>query len=444
MAIDFTRAPFPLTYRNLWLPQGIRANATWPDCRYNGTLVDTLIGPRKGTTCDGVHGDGSATSNIVTAADAVLNNQTKLWIFLRFKFDQTFSSAAATDQYICTKRLAADDYVDIWFSAADGKLYFQMGNRAAGIQFTLTSTTTSWTGGGVEYTVLLSLTDTGPAQRMLIDGIAEDTDAVAAINTSNGGDLVILSSADGNADGFEGVVSLAVIGTDDLTGTEETNLNEGIPPLDSVNLYMYDEGRGAIAYGRGTGADNGTLDTACTWAFGQVQQPVLSLDGINDWAQSALGIDITGDISLVWVFKARSTYPTQATRYPVRIEGSLETLTFLYGAGIRATTIGSGVTRNTSDYTDFAIGDYKIFILSLVSGGNLNFFVNGYLFALIEATGVIGGANASLMLNRTAGVLRYSPESHLLIGLIDGAFTAKQVRDYSRYIRNIFNLPIVI
>jgi len=30
MKLDFTRAPFPLTYRELWLPSGINNHATLP------------------------------------------------------------------------------------------------------------------------------------------------------------------------------------------------------------------------------------------------------------------------------------------------------------------------------------------------------------------------------------------------------------------------------
>ncbi len=447
MTIALPGAPFPVTYRELWLPPGINNNATLPTSVEGGHEL-ALTGAQKKTTCDGVRGDGSATSNIVTAADAVLNDKAKYWVFLRFKFDVTFTTGSG-DQYICTKRKAADDYIDIWFATADGKLYFRMGNRAGGIQFTLTSTTTSWT-GGTWYTVLCSLSDTGPAQRLLVNGVAEDTDTVAAINTPDGGDLVILSSADGNADGFEGVVSWSVIGTDNLTGDEETDLDKGIPPVNAVNMYLYDEGRGVIAYDRGSGADNGVIDTGVTWKWGQVQQPVLSFDAINDFGLAA-PVSLLGDYTIVYVIKQK-----------FRCDGNLGGVYFFeivdlvnpgnytyvaYNAGTNNLRLGAnGQDAGVQNiYTDWAndIDDYLIMIV--VKKDNL--------FYLYLQGALVGNTTVAIAA-QTPTCTAYIEEYHtgtafgnsktLLMNQIDRAFTQKQELTYSRYIRNIFNLPISI
>jgi len=446
MSVDFTRAPFPVTYREWWLPPSINGNATLPPSIQVGHELTLTAGARKGTTSLGVHGNGSATSNIVTAADAVLNNQAKLWVFLRFKLDVTFSSAAATDQYLWTKRVAADDYVDIWLESTDGKLYFQMGDRAAGIQFTLVSTTATWN-AGTWYTVLCSLSDTGPAQRMLVNGVAQDTDAVAAINTPNGGDMVILNSTDGGADGIVGIVSIAVIGTDDLSADEETDLHKGKPPIDTVNLYLYDEGRGVTAYGRGSGADNGVIDSAVTWVWGQVVQPLLSFNGRNGTA-STTNVIFSGNWSLVWVGQMNCTYDGLSVAISMirgRITAdSVVNLEYVVGTNtIRWDCTGTALSAVIALYEKPVIGDYWI-VIGIVDGSTVRFYLNGVLIGTDTGLGVIPAIPAPFHLGSYQNTAAWDISDCLMAALIEGAFTQKQVLAYSRYLKNVFNLPISI
>ncbi|KKK49357.1 hypothetical protein LCGC14_3135880, partial [marine sediment metagenome] len=300
MSVSLLKTPFDVRYRELWLPPSINGNATLPTSVEGGHGL-TLTGARKGTTVDGVHFTGSATSNI--NCGAIHNAAAKLWLSFRFKPDQDFSAASPADIYLWAKFNGAADLHLVRLESANGRLYWQ--HEGVGSFSLSTAGITTWN-AGQWYHVLVSLSNTAGA-RFIVDGGTPLTSANADAAPA-GGDVIIGDRTDGGAIG--GLVTIAdvVIGTDDLTAAEETDLYNGIPPADAVNSWMLDEGRGVTAVDRGSGGNNGTLDTAATWAFGQVEQPVLSLDGINDHGQSSAGVNISGDLTLVWVGKMKSTY----------------------------------------------------------------------------------------------------------------------------------------
>ncbi len=225
-------APFAISHRELWLPEHIRGTQL-PPFRGDAHAL-TLTGAQKRTTSDGVHFTGTATSNIIIAANAGQNAQAACHITIRFKLDTTFAAGAPSNFYLAQKLLAADNYLRVYLKALDGKLYWEQGNLAGGIQFTLTSTTVSWT-AGTWYIVTVSLTGT-PTQRLLVNGTVEDTDVAAAVATPNGGDIVIGSSSDGGVDGVVGTISWVVIGVGTtaataLTAAEEIDLSRRLKAL---------------------------------------------------------------------------------------------------------------------------------------------------------------------------------------------------------------------
>ncbi len=451
MAIDFTRAPFPLTYRNLWLPRGIRDNTSMLDSRYNGNLV-TLTGARKGTTCDGVRGTGANTSNVNYGAQH--DNAVKFWVSFRFMFDQDFSSAAATDQFIWGKYLDATHYLWLVFRAADGKLYFE-GEDGGAQDFTIAAQNgvadiASWT-AGQWYQVYASISDAN-AVRFIVDNGTVVTD-VSVIAAPNGGDIVFLDYDDpGAGTGFEGViVDYFSEEGNDLTANEEYNLYAGVPPATVDNEYLLDEGRGVTAYDRGVDGNNGTLDTTATWAWGQVQQPVLSLDGRNDRGESSDGMVLSLAWTFIEVLKMKSTYDTITgagtfTFAFLRVDAT-NLLQFQYSAGrnrIEFYVNGGGVAAEVDYTVRPTIDEYLIFIGTATLAGILSLYVNGLLIGIDTGLGAIAGGAATAYIGSNSTPTNYDISKPLMVTLIEGAFTAKQVRDYSRWINEILNLGLAI
>lgn len=439
-------APFPVTYRELWLPPGINEHATLPTSVEGGHGL-ALTGARKGTTADGVHFNGAVTSNI--NCGAIHNNIAKLWVSFRFKLDQDYI-ATLPNRYVWGKYLDATHYIIIRLDTV-GSLVFT--KDEGGAIFTLISAVRTWN-AGQWYHVLVSLTDTdGGIQRLLIDNVLEDSDTQGATNTPNGGDIVIGDFDDpGGGTGFEGVIADVVVGTDDLSQAapdEEYDLYAGIPPADAVNFWPLDEGRGlgAVAIDRGSGGNNGTLDTSCTWAFGQVEQPVLSLDGINDRADSPAGADIIGDLTVVWVGKMKSTYDATSMNkrmfYLTIDANNLIILWYQQSVGnIRFYTVGSAVPSTVELLINPVIDEFWV----VIGTRNLTvtkLFLNGGFLGTQTGGGVIGGGPATAHLG-SSGPGDHDISKPLFAALIDGVFTNKQARAYSRYLKNVFNLPITI
>lgn len=441
--IDLMKAPFPVTYRELWLPPSVNNNATLPSSVRGGHGL-TLTGARKGSTVDGVHFTGVATSNI--NCGAIHSDIPKLWISFRFKLDQDFTAASATIQYLFGK-FNATDYILLSLRDGTGSLQFEL-IRGGATRFLLTSTTDSWN-AGQWYHILVSFSDTVPAQRMLIDNVLEDSDTQAAFNTPAAGDFVIGDRDDpGLGTGFKGVIADFFCGTDDLSVAEEAELYNGIPPANVVNEYLLDEGRGVTAYDRGSGSNNGTLDTDAEWAWGRVKQPVISFDCINDVATSGAGVDVSGALTLATVIKAKSTYDGLAADHYLAhlfVDADNELRVYYDNAAdtLRFHAEGGG-TAQTVDYTTRpVIDDYLILILTLTAGGVLASYVNGSLIGTTTGVGAIAGATTAYIGAEQTPSL-YDISKPLFAALIDGAFTQNQARAYSRYLKNVFNLPISI
>lgn len=449
MTIDISSCPFPVTYRELWLPRAINGNATLPSSRYNGHPL-TLTGARKGTTANGVHFNGAVDSNI--NCGAIHNATAKLWLSFRFKLDQPYAAGSGV-QYLWGKVSDGTNFITLGFDTADGKLYLL--KFAGGLEaFNISAQDggadiVSWEAGRW-YHVLASISDTAGIGRLRIDnGTIVLTNDVSA--APNGGDFVIGDYDDpGGGNGFEGVIADFFVGTGDLTVAQEADLSKGIPPANAVNEWLLDEGRGVTAYDQGTGGNNGTLDTSCTWDFGQVQQPVLSLDSINDLAQSTAGVDILGDVTVVWVGKMKSTYNALSgshafCQFWIDVGNYLF---FYYDSAsdeIKWQVRGSTGAIEHVAYTPKPMIDaYLIFIGTLTLQGVMKPFVNGSLVGVNTGVGVVVGVATTFYIGANHTPAIYDVSKPLLVGLIDGAFTDKQALAYSRWLDRILNLGLGI
>ncbi len=442
--IDIARAPFPVTVRELWLPRAINGVGL-PSSRHDGHPL-TLTGAKLGSTADGVHFDGVNTTYIDMGA--LFNGGTKLWIHSRFRLDQDFDAGDAS-QYLWSKRLDGTNRLTFYLEGSDGKLKFWHYSGGA-TKFNCQSVETSWV-AGQWYDVIASMSDDGATQvdaRLIVDAGTPVTATDAGRTALPAGGIVTLG-AQPTASGSKVTIVDYTAGTDDLTGTEEDDLSKGIPPADAVNSLLLDEGRGVTAYDRGSGGNNGTLTGACVWAFGECKQPVLSLDGINDVAISSVGVDLSSDWTLVSVWKIKSTYDGLAahraflTLY-IDVDNIAQLYCVLGTNNIRFFTVAGGVAK-FCDYTGVRVIDDYLIIINVfdVSGDTQSMYANGSLSGSVTGLGAMAGA-ATCYINRHNTATWYNLSKPLLTGLFDTAWTAKQVKAFSRWLNDTLSLGVKI
>lgn len=454
MTIDLMRAPFPITYRELWLPRGIKGlTGPLPPSRYNGHEL-AFTGARRGTTSDGVYFTRAATSNI--NCGAIHNNAATYWVRFRFKLDQPYA-AGSGDMYLWGKFEDDSNFVWLVLKTVDGKLYFE-GQDGAVNDFSIAAQDgvadiTSWEAGRW-YTVIASISAANDV-RFIIDNGTVVTH-VTAIAFPATGDFVIGDYDDpGAGTGFEGVIADFFGSTIDNTVAEEGDLFQGIPPADVVNEYLLDEGRGGTAYDRGSGVNNGTLDAAglaavpptLGWAWGRVKQPVISLDGINDVAISSAGVDIRGALTVVWAGKMKSTYDNVIAAHKlvhINIDANNEiTIYYQQANGLTWYVVRGGDSANVQySTTRPVIDDYQIVIGTLTAAGVIGLFSNGVSLGTDTGAGAIAGA-ATAYIGRDDAAQQYDISKPLMVALIEGAFDQQQAKAYSRWIDRIFNLGVV-
>ena len=442
--------PTGKSWRELWQAQNI-SGTNWPSSVRGGQPVTLTNAAAKRTTTDGVHFlAGVATSNIKFADphDAVND----LWISLRFKLDQDFSSASSTDQYLAAKYVDATNFWVVYLRASDGKLI--MSHREGNGAEDIVSAETSWT-AGTWYHVLVSC-NTGNGQRLIVDGGTAVTQAGNQTAISLIADVTIGARDDGTStEGFAGVIAdVAMSGGADETLTttadtgEEALLAKGYAPSDAINLFTLDEGRGTTANDRGSGADDGTLDSSCYWDY-DVKQAVMSLDGINDYGISSAGIDPSGSTSLVWVGKIKSTYSTL---------GAEHFLIGLLDAGVKGMILAYDTTANNIQWRVIAdsdtvvnsarswtIGEYLIIVgISdpTIASGQI-FYINGVSQGTPVTTTELA-ASSTIRIGSSHTPDRYSVDKPILVGLIGGALSGQEALNLSRYINKWLGLGLTI
>lgn len=445
MVVDFTRAPFPITYRELLLPRGIRENTVLHRSRYDGHDL-ALTGTRKGTTAN--MGFRQHTAGSYLDLGGIHDGATPWWISFRFKLhaDHLAGGGSPSEYLVCK-----DGSGGFWLSlqANDNLLLVdlpgagQFGRRQDYFADT-------W------YHVFYSLGQTivggaaSDGQRLRVN-LSIATNALTAA-LPGAGSLVIANNATGGANNGAGcVIEDIVIGTDIVTEDEEEDLYNGIPPADAVNCYPLDEGRGDIVYDRGSGGNNGSKGTVASWNFGQCKQPVLSFDGINDIGETAASVvNISGDLTIVWAGKTKCTYHNLAIgdHYLWEFQADANNFIMLWynllGNDIRYMTKGG---EGAAAYCDFAftpnIDDYAILICTLNSDRMVG-YLNGYLNTqqLVVSDPIVGLATGYIGAEDSPAY--YDPSKPLAIAIIDGAFTQKQVLSYSRWLNEILHMGIAI
>jgi len=427
-------------FRELWDAELINNNATLPSSIPGGHKL-TLTGARKGTTTKGAHFDGSATSNLNLGA--LYNAGAKLWVSLRFKLDRDYDSSASAYQFLWSKWIDDNNRILLALENSLGKLLLFKIDGGVNA-FSISSTQISWN-ANQSYHVIASISS-AEGVRLIIDNGTPVTDADTSA-LPNEGDLVIGSQYDGEASGIKGVISDVVIGTDDLSVAEELNLYKGVPPSDAINSYLLDEGRGVTAYDRGSGANNGTLDSSCSWDFGATKLPVLSLDGINDYAaHTAYVVNISGDLSLIWAGKFGINY-TGIASYLSLVEMIFDNDNLIYfhyypNDYVNWQTKGNGTQKFIPGLVP-SVGDYGILIGTLTRAGVSKFFWNGNLVGSETGTGVIEGlARVFIGKDHTVGI-GFTADKPSLIGLVEGdvSSVAKQL---SRRINKLKNFGLTI
>jgi len=212
---------------------------------------------------DTLHFDGTLATSYINCG-VLSDNVTKLYLDLWFKLDSTFSSASTSSMHLWGKHDDGDNMMNLFLYQGSGKIEWNL-KRGGAYRFSLTSTTSVWT-AGTWYHVHASMSDTaGGTQRLLINDVAEDTDTQAAFNTPNGGPFVIGKQFTGGLTGMSGHIANFVTGEKDLSGAEETDLYNNIPPGDETDMWDMDEGTGTIIYSFGSGLNNGARGAGATW-----------------------------------------------------------------------------------------------------------------------------------------------------------------------------------
>ena len=459
--------PTGYSWRELWMAQDIWSpdGTTYyvPSRAKGGHRLTLMNAASKRTTTDGVHFDGTATSNIVVAANAVQNAKAAFNITIRFKPDQLFAGGAGTNEYLFNKDNGANEFLRVYLkgaaAAGDRKLYWEQGNGAGGNQFQLTSTTYTWS-ADTWYVVTASLQDgVTPIQRLLVNGSAEDTDTAVGRNTPPAGAMIIGSSSDGGADGFKGVISFVSIGVGTtaavaLSAAEETDYNKGKVPATAKVQYLLplDEGRGLTAYDKGSAGGNGTIDSACTWDF-NVRQACVSLDAINDYLDSSAdNLDLTGNLSVVLIMKVKSTYDAlsnKSTMLTFYNTPSAEYVLITYSEVTN--TIGfavnvGGVAQTATYATKPAIDDCLILIGTVTTAGAVEIYGNGIAGTPDSGAGVVGALPLRLRVGTTQvlDALRFDMSRYIAWGIVNGALPGKESLDLSRRINAWLNLGLTI
>ncbi len=446
--------PLPLTYKELWLPEAINTDVTLPIAAPGGHALTMTAAARKGTTCDGVHFTGGATSNVVIADNAIQDGKQAFHITIRFKLDNTFDATAGSDLVLFKKTEGVNIWMKLFLQAADGRLHWDQRNNV-GMIFQLASLVTNTWAPGVWHTVTAEFTST-PTQRLLVNGVLEDSGVAAAALTQASGDMIIGNSSDGGVDGFIGTISLAVIGvgataTVALTAAEEGYLVAGLPPATAKVQYMllFDEGRGTTVYDRGAAGGNGTMDAACTWKWGLVKQPCLSLNALGSYGISSAGLDISGALTIAWVAKMKSTYAATAIDREL-IElfiSNTEQYTIYYNLLTNDVDFqkicGGGSDKVSYAYTP-AIDDYAIIIATASAAGVLNLFVNGALVGTVTYAPAMPATAATAYIGAEDSPANYDISKPLFAAVISGALTVAQAKEYAKFLNSRFGLGLTI
>jgi len=416
--------------REGWLAKDINGT-TWPSAVPNGqkaTLTNCVAGTGKATTTDGVHfipGVNTSNMTFTDPYDAVNDWWASMWI----KLDADFSSASSTNQNLLGKKDGANDYLTVYLSASDGKLYMSH-NEASDLEF-VRSTQVAWV-GGQWYHILASCSTTN-GKRLRIDGGTADAEAAQQNAISLTANMSIGALDDGtDTEGFAGVIRDVIMDNVALSAANEALLAKGINVTTPLNIFLCDEGRGVTITDRGAGADDATLDSSCYWDWGSgVRQSCFSKDGVNDYAVSAAGVDISGATTLVWVGRMKSTHVTLAastTFVELYIDANSSLRFFVDTASnLSYYAEGSNAPKTLTIASTHSIGDLMILTGTVNAAGAAAFYRNGVSGDTDTAVGDRSGSPATAYIGAINTPANYGVSDDLAIVLLNGELTAGEV-----------------
>ncbi len=264
MSAGLEKTPFPVTYRELWLPGGING-ASQPTSK-NGGHPLTLTNALKRTSVDGLRmarGVAGAEMHLgaVGPCNFALGAGNGCAWHIRFKLVQAVGAGGFL--YIAAQNQGANDKYELLFWN-DGKIKLQH-VIAADTKILLASVRDSWAAGEI-IDIIVSIADDGAQVngRLIINGGAAVTAVDAGRNAlNNTGDLVIGANAVGGSGvGFDMLAFDHF--SDTLTAAGEIDLYNGVPPADVVFRYLFDEGRGSTDVNRANpGVNDGIIGAAC-------------------------------------------------------------------------------------------------------------------------------------------------------------------------------------
>ncbi len=439
-------------FRELWLPQNIIPNSSLLRSVRGGHDL-ALTGALLGSTVNGLEMRGAERITITDHADIHITDDLTV-VLPAFVLTGTFPDDYAANMGLMNLNNGA---VIARLNQATGALDIIFNNVDGGADETVSTTKVSWAADTL-WQVAFTFANNGTGVisiRLYINGVAENTNdqvdgpiVVPAGNTVLGEDLTTFFTGK-----FQRM--FLVYDTAILTEAQLLEVYKGIPYATNLQAYipLDHPGRALTMPDRSVGGNcNGTISGTAIgeeiWDFGQVKQAVINFDGINDHAQSPAGVDISGDLTLFWVGKMRSTYDG--------LTGSTRLIHFYATAGNNTIGIDMNFPTNSTRfgvgtlvggfapifYTPRpAIGDYQILLLTL-DAVSIAAYVNGILAATDAAPGIMPFVSATGYLSKWADATGYDVSKVLLAGLIEGALSHKDAIAFSRRVKNMYNLPI--
>lgn len=438
-------------YRELWMPQNIIPNTSLLRSVHSGHDL-ALTGAQLGSTVDGLEMRGAERITITDHADIHITDNLTV-VLPAFILTTLFDNSAGADMGLMNLNNGA---VIARLNSTTGALDFIFNDVDGGTDETVSTSKVSWAVDTI-WQVAFTFANNGTgviSVRLYINGVAENTNdqvdgviVVPAGDTVLGEDLTTFFTSK-----FQRV--LLVYDTAILTEVQLLEVYKGIPYATNLKAYvpLDHPGRGLVMPDRSVGGNcSGTISgtaTANIWDFGQVKQPVWSLDEINDFAIGT-GLNIAGAVSAVWIGRVKTTYDNLADDhrlYQYRVDAG-NSIILIYTAASNDLEFqhwGGGDNKIISYSTKPAIDDYLIFIHTIDGSGNSAGFVNGTLIGVQTSGGIIPGNAATIHIGSSSIPSFYDVSRPLFVALIDGVFTNKDALAYSRYLKNIFNLPITI
>jgi len=441
------------SWRELWLPQNIIPNSSLLGSIHGGHPL-ALTGAQLGSTVNGLEMRGAELITITDHADIHINDSLTV-VLPAFILPTIFSAAAGADMGIMNLNNGA---VIARLNSTTGALDFIFNDVDGGVDEIVSTTKVSWAAGTlwqVAFTFKFAPAGT-ISVRLYINGVAE--------NTNDQCDQVITVPAGNTRIGTDGVTFFTgkfqrmflVYSTTVLTAAQLLEIYRGIPYPTNLKAYLPLDhpGRALTMLDRSTGGNcSGTISgtaLANIWDFGACKQATLDLDGIVDCGISSAGINISGDLSVIWVGKMKSAYHALSNAknfYHLRI-GANHEIQSVYGTEnlikFNIINVAGNVYLDTPLYP--AIDDYWIMIGTIDAGSTVNFLINGVLVDSDTQPNLYPGLAATAYIGRdnlgTAN--RYDVSSLLLLGFVNGALSIPEAKQVSRLINNSLGLGLSI